>query len=162
MTKQKSKSELSNFASILCLLVLTACNPFSNLAGETEIKPEGMFESVYNAEAGIKALTFGDFEFARNGKELKQIRGNAKEFRRMLFYAKTIQPAYEYCIMYEPEKLKRHPGKFAYSDTLINGKKLVVAISKDAPASDFKFIRMHIYPFDQIVNPDEAGEENQY
>jgi hypothetical protein len=157
MTKQKSKSELSNFASILCLLVLTACHPFSNLARETEIKPEGMYVSVYNAEVRIKALTFGDFEFARNRKELRQIRGNAKGFNKMLFYAKTTQPAYEYCIMYEPVKLKGHSDEYTYSDTLIGEKKFVLGISKKAPADDLKFIRQHIYPYDAILKSEETG-----
>lgn len=157
MVLDNSSSEFRNGALMLCLLVLTACNPFSNLAGKTEIKPEGMYVSLYNADAGIKALTFGDFEFARNRKELRQIRGNAKGFSKMLFYAKTTQPAYEYCIMYEPVKFKGHSNEYTYSDTLIGEKKFVIGISKKAPGDDLQFIRQHIYPYDAILKSEETG-----
>lgn len=140
---------LKKYTLLLCACCFLACSPFSPLADATVVAPEGSFISVSNPKADVKSLTFGDFEFARNQRELKKIGGNTKGLKAIIFHAKTSQPTYEYCIMYEPKNLNRNNPEFMYIDTLLQGKRLVLAISKSAPASDAAFIRKHIYPFDE-------------
>lgn len=146
---------LKKYAFVIIAFCFLACSPFSKVADATVIESEAPYISVSNTQAEFKSLTFGDFEFARNRKELKKIGGSAKGFREILVYAKTTRPIYEYCIMYEPENLSMDNPEFTFIDTLLQGKRVVLAISKSAPARDVTFIRNNIYLFSETSNPEK-------
>lgn len=145
-----------SFLLFSCLSCI-ACSPFSPLAVATLVTQEAQYMSVSNSKADLKSLTFGDFEIARNRKELKQTGGNVKGLNNMLFYAKTSQPEYAYCIMHEPKNLNENHSEFTFKDTLIQKQRFVLAISKKAPDRDVAFIKKHLYPFRQVT---ESGFEN--
>lgn len=133
-------------------MCFVACSPFSEVADATVIEPDVLYMSVSNPRVEFQSLTFGDFEFARNRNELKKIGGSSKGFSDMLVYAKTTKPTYKYCIMYEPRNLKKENLEFTFIDTLLHGKRFVLAISKSAPKRDAAFIRNNIFHLNETFD----------
>ncbi len=127
------------------LLAITACSsPFHKLAKHTEFGSEGGYVSVINPVAGLKSLTFGDFEFATSSREYRSLTGTKPPFRDILFYAVTREPEYEYYVLVNPRSRQFDEGSYSIRDTQIGGKNVVVVISRHAPVNDITFIKFNV------------------
>lgn len=97
------------------------------------------YAKVLNAEAGFQSLTFFDFRFATNQREFKALHKKHAAFDNILVYAQTNDTPYEYYVLLDPKK--PFPLQdFIVKDTIIGNKRLVLAVSKNAPPSDIDFI----------------------
>lgn len=134
-----------NFFSIASLLIFSSCSSFSKLSKDTKFGFGDEYPTVYNTTVGIKTLTFGDFKYALNSKEYKKLNKQNPEFKDILFYAKTPDPAYEYYVLLNPKDKNFDHQKYSIKDTLMNGKNIVLLISNKAPSRDIEFIQRHIY-----------------
>lgn len=135
---------------LLSIIILTiSCSPFSNLAKETKFGNERSYQSVYNREVNFKSLTFGDFKFALRNKEYKRLKLKNADFKNILFYAKTNDPAYEYLVLLNPKDKKFDYGKYFVKDTIIKDNNFVLLISNDAPKRDLKFITENIFEYEK-------------
>ncbi|AKP72123.1 hypothetical protein N4T15_09820 [Riemerella anatipestifer] len=88
------------------IFMITSCSSFSKSSKETKFGNERGYQSVYNRAVNFKSLTFGDFKFALRNKEYKKLRTNNTEFKNILFYGRTDEPAYEYFVLLNPKEKK--------------------------------------------------------
>ena len=130
---------LKNFLLISFTFCYVSCTPFSEISKDTKFEKEGGYIKVYNLQAGMQSFTFGDFQFAVNKTQFKELSESKPEFRDILFYAKTTDVPYEYYVLFNPQKLENN-DEYLYKDTLMANSRFVLANSKNAPASDIKFI----------------------
>lgn len=114
------------------------CSSFNTLASYTQIKEEDGYYKIVNAEAGIETVTFHDFKFATNRSSFKKLNANRPVFNNILVYGRTVDEPYEYYLLYNPKSASN--AAYMSKDTLVGGKRFVLAISKEAPAEDRKFL----------------------
>lgn len=129
---------------VFLVLFLCSCSPFSEIAKSSVIQKEDSYLAVVNSHAGIKALTFGDFQFATTRKEYKKLHRSKSPFKNILVYAKTYEPTYEYYILYNPKNVPNNSNNFLVKDTLIDQSRYLMLISKTAPQKDGLFLRNSI------------------
>lgn len=127
------------FFTVAVALSLLGCSPFSPLAKETRITLDEGYYKIENARAGVQSLTFRDFKFATDMKSLRRLTTSKTRFKDILVYAQTTDEPYDFYILCEPSAL---PDDTAYhfKDTLLQGKRIVLALSKTTPAPDAQFI----------------------
>ncbi|MDO9553475.1 hypothetical protein [Rhodonellum sp.] len=128
----------------VCSIFAIGCSPFSKIAEETKIGSEDNYVSVSNPEANFHSLTFGDFEFAVNQKQFRNLNPAKPIFRNILFYAIADQPTYDYYVLENPKNRTIVHPDYILKDTLLGNTQITVAISKNAPTSDLDFIRSKI------------------
>lgn len=126
------------------VLILCSCSPFSKIANRTSVVQDGSYLAVVNPQAGIKALTFGDFQFATHKKEYRALHKSKSPYKDILVYAQTSQPTYEYYILYNPKNLDIDSNNFLVKDTLIDQSRYVMLISTNAPQKDIVFLQNNI------------------
>ncbi|WP_300567540.1 hypothetical protein [Flavobacterium sp.] len=126
--------------AIILLFSIVSCSSFSSLSAETKIGSEEHHVKVYNTKADFKSLTYGDFKFAMNQKQFRKINNAKPRFKDILFYAKTIDPTYEYYVLYNPKIKSLQNDDYIIKDTIMGNSKFVVAISKNAPKADIDYI----------------------
>lgn len=129
---------------VVAVLIFYSCSPFSKVAGATHIQSGGSYIAVVNSQVGMKALTFGDFEFAVRRKEYKALHHSKLRYKDILVYAKTSEPTYEYYILFNPKKAEIDSNFFLVKDTLMNHNRYVMLISKSAPQKDVAFLQNSI------------------
>lgn len=131
------------FAAIIIFLV--SCSTFHPFAKDTIVVQEDSYLKVSNAKAHLSSLTYGDFSFATNKKAFKKLNNGYKPLcKNILFYAKTIDPSYDYYVLYNTPCIDYDSSHFDRKDIAIDGKKFVVLISKLAPQDDKNFIYNNI------------------
>ena len=129
----------SYFALIFpVLLFLASCSPFSKMAAQNQFGREDALVLVSNEALNLRSLTYADFDFARNRRELKKITSEKPAFRDVLLYARTYHPPYDYYLLLNA-KAPQNPD-YVLRDTLITGNKITLAISKKASEAEVKFI----------------------
>ncbi len=121
-----------------------SCSSFSEISNETKIGDEDGHLKIYNPKANLKSLTFGDFKFAMNQKKYKKLNKVKPNFKDILFYAKTQDPAYEYYVLYNPKEKIISDKNYFVKDTMIGNSNIVIAISRNAPKPDIKYIMSNI------------------
>ena len=131
---------------VLLILALgfISCSSFTKVSNETKIGHEDGHVKIYNTKANLKSLTYGDFKFAMNQKQYKKLNKIKPIFKDILFYAKTKDPAYEYYVLYNPKEKILSDENYFLKDTIIGNSNFVVAISKNAPKPDIKYIMSKI------------------
>ncbi|MDY3503329.1 hypothetical protein PG657_10350, partial [Riemerella anatipestifer] len=129
------------------IFMITSCSSFSKSSKETKFGNERGYQSVYNRAVNFKSLTFGDFKFALRNKEYKKLRTNNTEFKNILFYGRTDEPAYEYFVLLNPKEKKIDTSKYFVKDTIIKNNNFILLISNYAPKSDIKFISENIFEY---------------
>ncbi|MHA3047785.1 hypothetical protein JSO59_010585 [Riemerella anatipestifer] len=135
------------FYLLSIIYLITSCSSFSKLSKETKFGKERGYQSVFNQAINFKSLTFGDFKFALRYREYKKLRSNNTEFKNILFYGKTDEPAYEYFVLLNPKEKKFDTSRFFVKDTIIKNNNFILLISNDAPKSDIKFISENIFEY---------------
>lgn len=124
----------------ITLLTFVACSPFHELAKKTEIGNQDGYVSVVNIEANFKSLTFGDFKFARSNKQYKKLKADSTNLDNILFYAKTVNPAYEYYVLLDPIDTNFNLKYYELKSIKKEDQNYFLLISKDAPFGDAKFL----------------------
>lgn len=145
----KSINWLEIFVIMGILLLITSCSPFSKFAGSsvysTEKCPDSNFHLsvMSNQDLGISTLSFADFKFAISKKEFSLINPSQKPvFKDILFYGKTDN--YDYYLLLNPkEKLVEN---YVFKDTIIGGKRYVIAASNSIHNNDFRHLTTNLYP----------------
>lgn len=127
--------------------LLASCASFVDISKETTVENVDGYKVVTNTKAGVVSKTYWDFKFATDRASFKKLTGTKPEFRDILFYGKTTDVPYTYYVLYNPRKLKNDEN-FSYRDTILNGTRVVIAISKNAPQLDMKFLLDNISSID--------------
>ena len=135
---------MKKLIALFLLITMISCSPFHQLAKETKIGIEEGYTSVTNSTINLKSLTFGDFKFATKNKDYKKIKTDSTLFDNILFYAKTVNPSYDYYVLMDPVDTLYDLKKYELEKTIINDHKFFLLISKDAPFGDAKFIRNNL------------------
>lgn len=136
---------------LLTLLALAACSsPFHELAKHNEFGSEDGYVRVSNTGAGLKSLTFGDFDFASSPSEYKVLTGKKPPFRDILLYAVTREPEYEYFILLNPKRSPVDGEQYSTREVQIGENTVNVAISRHAPVNDITFIKYNVKSTDIV------------
>lgn len=131
---------MKKYLTGLAFLPFIACSSFCKIADATQMEQdENGYTKVYNKPANFESLTYYDFKFATDPKQFKNLNVSKPKFKDILFYAKTVDDPYEYYVLYNPKRLNK-ADDYRFKDTLIGNARFVLAISKNAPSQDAKFI----------------------
>jgi hypothetical protein len=125
---------------ILVLLLFWGCTPFHQLAKKTEFGSKDGYSSVYNNSIHFESLTYGDFKFATSNKAYKQLKSDTSGIKDILFYGKTINPAYDYYVLLNPVDTTINFHRYESKTLIKNGNRVVMLISFDDPFGDAKFL----------------------
>ncbi len=123
------------------VLLLSSCKTFSKVAANNSITPtKDGYIAVTNDVITFELLTFGDFEFASSKHEYKKLNREYKPmYRNIIVYGVTKNPSYEFYVVVG--KLQdRSYATYYFKSIKVDDKYISLAISKEAPASDVKFI----------------------
>ncbi len=129
------------FAFLIVLMLFTSCKTFSKIAKNNSITPtKDGYIAVTNDILTFELLTFGDFEFASNKHEYKKLNREYKPmYKNIIVYGRTENPSYEFYVVLG--KLQdRSYATYYFKSIKVDDKYISLAISKEAPASDVKFI----------------------
>lgn len=133
--------------SIMALIggMFCSCTNFNNASRFNVYEDVDNF-TVTNKVLEFKSTFFGDFKFAKNEKEFKQLNPKAKpRFKEIVVYGKTVaKPIYDVYIL--KGKLTDHKG-YVVKDTILGTQMLTLAISKDAPVQDIAFLQENFNTF---------------
>lgn len=116
------------------------CSPFHQLAKKTEFGNKDGYDFVYNNAIHFESLTYGDFKFATSNKSYKKLKKDTLGIDNILFYATTINPAYDYYVLLNPEDTIMDFHRYESKSIIKNGNRVVMLISFDAPFGDAKFL----------------------
>lgn len=124
----------------ILISISAGCSPFHELSKKTEIGNDNGYVSVKNEAINFKSLTYGDFKFARSNREYKKLKTDSIKMDNILFYATTVNPAYEYYVLLDPIDTNFNLKKYEQKNISKEGHQFVLLISKNAPFGDAKFL----------------------
>ena len=115
---------------VLVLMSFASCTTFSkyskfNKVEQCEYKS---YRCIINDSLSLHYKSFGGFKFANNTAEYRKMRVKKKPFfKNVIIYGRSNVLNGDYYLI---QNLKRFPNNFNYKDTLINNRKITIALSK--------------------------------
>ena len=137
---------------ILFVIVLvgtfTSCKTFSSLSVSNITSSKDGYIAISNRKLPFESLTYGDFRFAYTESDFNEInQKNKPVLKQIILYAKTDRPEYEYYIV-EGKLNHNNHEEYLVKSIVINGKNITLAISKNAPIEDSRFLLKHFMELD--------------
>ena len=107
---------------------LFSCTTFSEYAKFNKVKSCGETLCINNAPLNLQYKTFGGFRFANNRTEFRKMKVKVKpHFKNVITYGRSEILKGDYYLLLNNEK---YPNKFQYKDTIIDNRKITIALSK--------------------------------
>lgn len=113
---------------IFLFLSLFSCTTFSEYSKFNELESCGETLCINNAPLNLQYKTFGAFRFANNKGEYRKMKVRVKpNFKNIITYGRSATLKGDYYLLLNNEKF---PDEFQYKDTIINNRKITIALSK--------------------------------
>lgn len=111
---------------VTALVLLCSCGSFSSYSKYNNIQSCGGYMCINNDSLNLKFTSFGAFKIANNKKEFRklQLKRNL-EFKNIIFFGNSSTIETEYYLLLNNKIRKEN---FIYNDTVIDGRKITVAI----------------------------------
>lgn len=111
-------------------LLFSSCTTFSTYSQfNKERCRDQAYYCVVNDSLGLEYKSFGGFKFANSVKEYRKMKvKNKPRFKNIIAYGKSTILKGDYYLILDN---KKYPEDFIYRDTIINGKKITIALNKN-------------------------------
>ena len=115
---------------VLVLMSCASCTTFSKYSKFNKVEQceDKSYRCIINDSLSLNYKSFGGFKFANNSAEYRKMRVKKKPFfKNVIIYGRSNVLNGDYYLI---QNLKRFPNNFNYKDTLINNRKITIALSK--------------------------------
>lgn len=112
-------------------LLFVSCTTFSTYSQFNKIDKckDEAYLCVINDSLSLNYKSFGGFKFANNLKQYRKMKvKNKPKFRNIIAYGNSNVLQGDYYLILNNEK---YPKSFIYKDTIINNKKITIALNKN-------------------------------
>lgn len=115
---------------VLVLMSFASGTTFSKYSKFNKVEQceDKSYRCIINDSLSLHYKSFGGFKFANNTAEYRKMRVKKKPFfKNVIIYGRSNVLNGDYYLI---QNLKRFPNNFNYKDTLINNRKITIALSK--------------------------------
>lgn len=122
----------------LPFVFLYNCSAYDKASQFNSIGYENSYVKYYNDTLGIQMLAFGDFKFANNQNEYKEISADNKyNSRKRILFASTKNPSYFFNISINNSNSTKLPNSKSIT---CNKNNYILLVSPKAPKNDADFL----------------------
>lgn len=131
---------MMKFLKAISLLSIISCTSFSNYSKFNEIVKceDPSYICTLNQPLNLQYKSFGGFHFANNYAEYRKMKVMKKpKFKNIILYGRSNVLHGDYYLILEN---KKYPQNYFYRDTIIDNRKITIALNKTIdykPNKDF-------------------------